>query len=77
MGKSVGLSFRDFRVLISILAEESAVLKQRSLCIKTKEHLKFHYLSKIHDICNLIFLESLKQTLDFKQSTLDINYENF
>lgn len=30
MGKSVGLSFRDFRVLISILAEESAVLKQRS-----------------------------------------------
>lgn len=38
---------------------------------------KFHYLSKIHDICNLIFLESLKQTLDFKQSTLDINYENF
>ena len=75
--KSIGASFKDFRILISILAEENGVLIFWFFCIKTKEHLKFHYLSKIHDICNLIFLESLKQTLDFKQSTLDINYENF
>ena len=75
--ESIGASFKDFRIFNLILDEESAVLIFWFFCIKTKEHLKFHYLSKIHDICNLIFLESLKQTLDLKQSTLDINYENF